>query len=236
MLDETSARMRDGSTVPVSTLAHDLLQPLRAIVVNVQQIQRSDELHSSETKVRLDAVLAAARDQEELIAGIVEFDSATQENWTDDDGGPLSLSIQAACLKLDAYRKLRNGKIDIAKPLPVAAVPSAIARVLEKVMHNSLKFGGADLAPVVGIEAWEEQPGHIAIRVTDNGLGVELKYRRLVFQPFSRLNAKSSYPGAGLGLAICLRLMECIGGTIAFEDPAGTTGSNVVIRFPLKDC
>ena len=88
---------------------------------------------------------------------------------------------------------------------------------------------------MVKIEAREKEPGFITIRVTDNGLGVEPKYRGLVFQPFSRLNAKSSFAGAGMGLAICFRLMECIGGTIVFEDPAGPRGANVVLRFPLRE-
>jgi chemotaxis family two-component system sensor kinase Cph1 len=235
MPGETQTHTQNGVRVPVSTLAHDLLQPLRAIVVNVQRVLRSDEGQSSETKARLDAVLSAARDQEEIIASVVEYESALQY-WTDEEDALLSLSVQAACLKLDAYRRLQNGRIDVAKPLPAASVPGSISRVLEKVVHNSLKFRGTDVDPVVKIEAWEKEPGFITIRVTDNGLGVDPKYRSLVFQPFSRLNAKSSYSGAGMGLAVCLRLMECIGGTIAFEDPAVPTGANVVIRFPLKEC
>src|SRR6187431_3057324 len=117
MLGETPPQ---SSTVrvPVSTLAHDLLQPLRAIVVNVQRIQRTDEAQSAEIKARLDAVLSAARDQEEVIASLVEYDSVSQENWTGDDDSPLMLSIQAACLKLDGYRKQQNGRIDVVKPLP----------------------------------------------------------------------------------------------------------------------
>jgi signal transduction histidine kinase len=222
--------------VPVSTLAHDLLQPLRAIVVNVQRIQRTDEAQSEEIKARLDAVLSAARDQEEVIASLVEYDSVSQENWTGDDDSPLFLSIQAACLKLDPYRKQQNGRIDVVKPLPTLTVPSSITRVLEKVIHNSLKFREGEIAPVVGIEALEEVPGSLTIRITDNGMGVDAKYRNLVFQPFARLNTKSTFPGAGMGLAISLRLMECIGGTITFEDPAGPTGSNVILRFPLRDC
>lgn len=235
MLDESTTHTQNGVRVSLSTLAHDLLQPLRAIVVNVQRIQRSEEAQSAETKARLDAVLSAAKDQEEIIASVLEHDNALQPDWTGDEGGPLALSIQAACLKLDAYRILQQGTIKIAKPLPPAVVPTGIARVLEKVLHNSLKFRGSDMAPVVEVEAWEEEPGAIAIRVTDNGIGVEPKYRSLVFQPFSRLNAKSSFPGPGMGLAICLRLMECMGGTIAFEDPARPPGANVIIRFPSKE-
>ena len=112
---------------------------------------------------------------------------------------------------------------------------AGIAKVLEKVIHNALKFRDKLVTPVVWIAAREEAPGLMAIRVTDNGLGVQSKYRNLVFQPFARLNPSNDFPGAGMGLAICSRLMESIGGTIAFEDPSGPSGANVVIRFPVKE-
>jgi len=225
----------NAASVPVATLAHDLLQPLRAIIVNVQQIQRSGEPLSDTTKTRLAAVLSSAREQEAVIAGVVEHESALETEWTGDPHTPLSLSIQAACLKLDAFRKMQDGRINVAAPIPFAEVPQSIAKVLEKVIHNSLKFREPDIAPIVGVEAWEEQPAAIAIRVSDNGLGVEGKYRQLVFQPFARLNSKGLFPGAGMGLATCLRLMQSIGGTIAFEDPVTASGSSVVIRFPTVE-
>ena len=223
------------ASVPLATLAHDLLQPLRAIIVNVQQVQRSEESLSEYTKARLGAVIASAREQEAVIAGVVEHESALGSDWKGEAPTLLSLSIQAACLKLDVFRKLQDGRIDVAKPIPSAKVPQSISRVLEKVMHNSLKFREADASPVVGVEAWEEDPASIGIRISDNGLGVDRKYRQLVFQPFSRLNGKGLFPGAGMGLATCLRIMHSIGGTIAFEDPAIEKGASVVIRFPTVE-
>jgi signal transduction histidine kinase len=83
---------------------------------------------------------------------------------------------------------------------------------------------------MVEVQVSEANSGLTEIRVSDQGLGVEPQHREMVFGPFKRLNPLSEFPGSGLGLSTCRRLVESIGGTIRFEDCE--KGAVVVVRFP----
>jgi signal transduction histidine kinase len=216
------------------TFAHDLRQSLRTVVMQTQRIQRmGDGDVSDAVKARLDEIVAAARRQEELIASVVEFDQAGQEGGEDTlTPIPFKLAIQTACMKVEAYRKqCADSTIRFEhRAGPGCSVPSTFARVVEKVLHNALKFRERGLPAEIGIET---DSGGV-VRIVDAGLGIEPRYRETVFEPFRRLHAASEYPGCGLGLAICRRLMTAMGGEIAIEDPGPERGVAVRIRVPVS--
>lgn len=213
------------------TFAHDLRVPLRSIVMTAQRIQRRPEEFSAETRSKLDEILAAARRQEELIAAVVEYDQALQPGLASDTPLALRLAIQTACMKVDAYRQACQGTVAYdADAVPKVLVPSGISRVIEKILHNSLKFHSAGSPPVVHVDVSEDSTGGITITVQDQGIGIEPVYREAIFQPFRRLNPASEYPGSGLGLSICQRLVESVGGTIRVGDL--DEGLSMVIRIP----
>ena len=220
----------DAASALILTFAHDLRVPLRSIVMTTQRIQRRPEELSAEIKTKLEEILVAARKQEELIAAVVEYDQSLHPGLSGDTPLALRLAIQTACMKVDAYRQARGASVTFdSEALPRVMVPSGISRVVEKVLHNSLKFQLADTTPVVRVEASQDADGRITIRVHDNGIGIESAYRMSVFEPFKRLNSAVDYPGSGLGLSICRRLLESIRGTIRIEDSLGLV---LAISFP----
>ena len=219
----------------LSTFAHDLRQPLRSIAMQAQRIQRQDPALSEDTKTRLEEILRAARKQDELIASVMEYDQA-QENAIDQTRSlPLNLAIQSACLKVEAFRKQCEGTIHFEiGPTPTFAVPIVLTKVLEKVLHNALKFRSPGCNPVVDIEAGGEPQGECRIAIRDNGLGIDQQYRMTVFEPFQKLNSPADYAGSGMGLAISRRIMESIGGRIAVEArPDSAPGVVIAIHVPL---
>jgi signal transduction histidine kinase len=219
--------------LPLDKFAHDLRQPLRGIMLNVQRIRRMDSQLSPELHARLEDLMADARRQEELIASVMEYYSAVHDQLLQNTPIPVSAMIQAACLKVEPFRQLHNGTVHVAACPPVT-VTAGLAKALEKLLHNGLKFHAVDVDPVVEIEATVDGAGDIAIRVTDNGLGIEPEYRQSVFEPFCRLHPASDYPGSGMGLPICLRRLELVGGTLAFETPPGSRGLCAVVRIPAS--
>ena len=224
------ATENDSDPMLITTFAHDLRVPLRSIVMTTQRIQRRPEELTVETRAKLDEIIAAARRQEELISSVVEFDQSFHPGLRSDNPLALRLAIQTASMKVDAFRQAHSGTISFdSEAVPRVLVRSGIARVVEKVLHNSLKFHAPNRRPEVSIEVAEQPPGLMAMRIIDNGLGVEAAYREDVFKPFKRLNSASEYPGSGLGLSICRRLLESIDGTIQIE---GSPGAIVLLRFP----
>jgi signal transduction histidine kinase len=227
----------DATSALLMTFAHDLRQPLRSIIMATQRIQRKPQELTGDTRAKLDEIIAAVRKQEELIAAVVEYDQALQSGLDADTRLALRLVIQTACMKVDAYRQARKGAIRFEPDaVPKVYAPSGLARVLEKILHNSLKFHPADAIPQVEMEvADNDSPGMLAIRIMDNGLGIDKEYRDAVFQPFKRLNPASEYPGSGMGLATCRRLMDSIRGSVSFEDHNRDKGSAIVVRFPRME-
>lgn len=224
---------RGELALPLAKLAHDLRQPLRSILLSVQRIQRQDSGISPETGSRLEDIISATRRQDEILTSIVEYDAAAQEGLSNDQWIGLPLAIQTACLKIELYRKQVNGSIRLPASPSRATAPSGFPKVLEKVLHNALKFHPKGASPEVEIDVIEDEPDWTTVRVADNGVGIEIEYRESIFEPFFRLHPASEYPGSGMGLCIAVRLMGSIGGSIRVVEPAGPRGSSIAIRFPV---
>jgi signal transduction histidine kinase len=104
-----------------------------------------------------------------------------------------------------------------------------LTQVLHNLVNNALKFARTGVAPVVHVDATADD-GQVVFRVADNGIGIDPAQADRVFQPFTRLNARTAYPGSGVGLAICRRLVERAGGRIWVEP--NDQGSTFLVGLP----
>jgi chemotaxis family two-component system sensor kinase Cph1 len=105
-------------------------------------------------------------------------------------------------------------------PLPVVwANHSQIAQVFQNLVANAIKFRGKE-APAVSVEAGKSGDCWL-FSVSDNGIGIAPEYAERVFVVFQRLHARTDYPGNGIGLAICKKIIEHYGGKIWVESQAG---------------
>lgn len=106
-----------------------------------------------------------------------------------------------------------------------------MSQLLSDLIENSIKFHKPDVPPVVKINA--HQVGSFCeITVEDNGIGFDEKYLDRIFEIFQRLHGESTYPGTGVGLALCQKIVERHGGSITAESQPGI-GSKFKIRLPL---
>ena len=107
-----------------------------------------------------------------------------------------------------------------------------LRQLFQNLIDNALKYNQA-AEPIVSIEAgYDADRDKLYFRITDNGIGIEPRYREQVFEMFKRLHSRSSYPGTGIGLAICRRIVELHGGRIWVEDRANQPGSVFVVELP----
>lgn len=109
----------------------------------------------------------------------------------------------------------------------VTARERDLVEIFERLIDNSLKFSGEE--PAIRIDA-EAAPAGALISVRDNGPGIDARYAETVFEPFQRLHGKR-FPGHGLGLAICRKLVGSLGGKIGV-DVASVKGAVIQIRLP----
>jgi signal transduction histidine kinase len=118
-------------------------------------------------------------------------------------------------------------------PLPVIDADAIQMRqLLQNLLGNALKFRRKDVAPLVRLQAATGGNGFCAITVTDNGIGFKPEHGEKIFRMFERLHARTRYPGTGIGLAICRRIVERHGGTIAATSIAGQ-GTTFNVALPV---
>jgi hypothetical protein len=104
----------------------------------------------------------------------------------------------------------------------------------QNLIGNAIKFRAADRTPVIRITADEQPDGGWQIGVADNGIGVPAEFAEKVFIIFQRLHARDAYPGTGIGLALCKRIVEQHGGEM-FLDTAYSGGTRIYFTLPAPD-
>jgi PAS domain S-box-containing protein len=200
--------------------SHDLQEPLRMVASYVQLLVRrySDRLDGNAKEFIAYAVGGVTRMQR-LINDLLEYSRVGTR------GKPLGL---ADCeVVLDEV--LANLKVTIAEsgavvtrqPLPtVRADATQLRHLFQNLLANAIKFRKPDEPPRVHISAERaEQAWTFAIR--DNGIGIDPQYHERIFVIFQRLHTEREYPGTGIGLAICKKIVERHGGKIWVESKPG---------------
>jgi PAS domain S-box-containing protein len=112
----------------------------------------------------------------------------------------------------------------IVEELPVVMAESTqLSQVFQNLVSNGLKFVAPGVSPLVTVAA--ERVGKVwQFKVTDNGIGIKREHRERIFGMFKRLHGREEYPGSGIGLALCKRIIERHDGSIGVEDaPEGGT-------------
>jgi light-regulated signal transduction histidine kinase (bacteriophytochrome) len=112
----------------------------------------------------------------------------------------------------------------------VVAESRQIGQVVQNLLSNALKFRGPE-AP--RIHLWAQQQGdEWVIAVQDNGIGIEPRHAERIFGIFQRLHPREAYPGTGMGLAICRKIVERHGGRIWVESPP-SQGATFFFTLPM---
>ena len=209
--------------------SHDLQEPLRTVTSYVQLLARRYEgnLDADADELIRYAVDGANR-MRQLIQGLLAY---ARVHTRGDVFEPLSLEeILAETLDGLGLALRESGATVTHGPLPVvSADPGQIGQVLSNLIANAIKFRSAE-APAVDIRA-ERQEGDWVLSIRDNGIGIDPQYFDRIFIVFQRLHGIAEYPGTGLGLALCKRIVERHGGRIWVESQPGR-GSTFFLTLP----
>ena len=105
-----------------------------------------------------------------------------------------------------------------------------LAQLFQNLLSNALKFGGAQ-PPQIHISA-KQADGDWVFSVRDHGIGIDPQYAERIFVIFQRLHTREEYPGTGIGLAICKKIVERHGGRIWVESERG---KGATFYFTMRD-
>ena len=115
----------------------------------------------------------------------------------------------------------------------VCADPVQMRQLLLNLIANGMKFQPPERKPAVNVSA-EREGGEWRFGVRDNGIGIEPQYIKNLFQIFKRLHSLEEYPGTGIGLAVCKKIVERHGGRIWVESALGH-GSTFLFTLPAME-
>jgi light-regulated signal transduction histidine kinase (bacteriophytochrome) len=113
----------------------------------------------------------------------------------------------------------------------VVADSTQLAQVFQNLIANGIKFHGEE-APKIHISA-DKKDKEWVFSVQDNGIGIDPQYSEKIFEVFKRLHKKEEYPGTGIGLSVCKKIVERHGGRICVESELGK-GSTFYFTLPVK--
>jgi len=210
--------------------SHDLQEPLRMVSSYVKLLERryKGKLDGDADDFINFAVDGAVRMQG-LINDLLLFSrvhTRGKEFEFTDFKDVLATATNNLRMQID-----ENEAIITHDPLPTIMVDRAqITQVLQNLISNGIKFHRDEESPRVHVSAMENDD-EWTISVQDNGIGIESQYYDRLFIIFQRLNEKGKYPGTGIGLAICKRIIERHNGRIWLESELGT-GSTFYISIP----
>ena len=212
--------------------SHDLQEPLRKIQAFSGLLVREEADKLSEDGHHfLDRVNTAAGRMSDLINDLLAYSRiATQAHpFRRVD---LSQVLSEVLVDLD-YTLEQTGAEVTHEALPtIEAEPMQMRQLLHNLIGNAAKFRRSDvpLRLHVGCERSEET---ITLSVRDNGIGFDTKYLDRIFSPFQRLHGRDTYPGTGMGLAICRRIAQRHGGDIDARSAPGE-GTTFYVTLSLS--
>ncbi|HEX2386416.1 MAG TPA: ATP-binding protein, partial [Candidatus Binatia bacterium] len=209
--------------------SHDLQEPLRKVASFCQLLQQR---YGGQLDARADQYIGFAVDgaqrMQALINALLSYSRVgSQGKAFERIDCEKILDGTLAVLK----RAIEESGAEITRgPLPtVMADPAQLGQLFQNLIGNALKF--RDHRPPVVRVAAERKDKEWLFSVADNGVGFELKYADRVFVMFQRLHAKDEYPGTGIGLAVCKKIVERHGGRIWVESAPGQ-GSTFYFTIP----
>ncbi|HZX30918.1 MAG TPA: ATP-binding protein [Rhodocyclaceae bacterium] len=212
--------------------AHDLQTPLRSISVFTQLLQRNfkGEL-GEEAEQWMGMVTDGTTRMQALIDDLLAYsrlDSLARPFEPTD----CRRVFDEARSNLMARIQETGAEVTCGELPTVWADRVQLAQVLQNLIENGIKYN-TTTPPKVRVGA-EQRDGEWVISVADNGIGIAPKYHQRVFEIFRRLHTQQEYPGTGIGLAICQRIVERHGGRIWVESRDGT-GSTFYFTLPATE-
>lgn len=210
--------------------SHDLQEPLRAVTSYTQMLSRKYQNNLDEKADKyINYIVDGATRMQQLINDLLTYSRVGRQK--------LELTTTDCNAVLEQiFRNLQvtimesNGVITYDSLPTVMADTAQLTQLFQNLIANALKYHGED-PPKVHISATRQEAEWV-FSVQDNGIGIDPQYAERIFIIFQRLHTRRSYPGTGIGLAICKKIVELHKGRIWVESQPGA-GTTFLFTIPI---
>lgn len=210
--------------------SHDLREPLRKVAAFADLLIESCEaVLEPEAREFLDVIVRSVDRMQRLVDTLLTYAQAGAAGLTLE---AVALGTLVAEVADDFVLRIQElgATLEIG-PLPtVNGDPDQLRQLIQNLLGNALKYRDPARPPHVRVTGRLAE-GWVTFEVTDNGIGFDPSFAERIFDPFARLHSRKAYEGAGIGLAICQRIVERHGGSIRAASGPGL-GSTFTVRLP----
>ncbi|MGK7948675.1 MAG: response regulator [Xenococcaceae cyanobacterium] len=213
-------------------VSHDLQAPLRSLSMFTQLLaQEYREKLDSQADEYISYIAGGAMRMQTLIQDLLTYSRAgkNEQTWVSVN---LAEILNQVILNLQANITENKAEITVKNLPTIIANPVEMSQLLQNLIANGIKFR-SKVKPKIEIDTVSHGRRWL-ISVKDNGIGIEKQYRQQIFQPFQRLHTHNQYPGTGIGLTICQKIVERYGGSIWVESVVGK-GAIFYFTLPKKE-
>ncbi len=213
--------------------SHDLQEPLRKIVAfGDRLVERTSATLDEQSKDYLRRMQAAALRMQHFIEDLLQY---SRIHTRPQPFAPVDLRvvIQEALIDLEECFRQSNAMLVMDELPIIEADPLQMRQLFSNLLSNAIKFRKKDIPPLINISYKSLDENSVELKVVDNGIGFDEQYKDKLFKPFSRLHGKSDYPGTGMGLAICDKIVKRHGGMISVNSEVGK-GTTFTITLPQR--
>lgn len=199
--------------------AHDLQEPLRTISNFVGLLVKKYGILSTDSERYTGFILNATTRMQHMIKDLLDYSTiGTIQQFTTID---LNKILKEVTAEMD--HSIQESKAEITSEVLPLISGNAIEmkRLFQNLLSNAIKFHKVGVIPQIQINAEKKETEYL-FSFKDNGIGIEEQYRTKLFIIFQRLHNVKDYPGTGIGLAICKKVVALHGGRIWVESEHGT--------------
>jgi light-regulated signal transduction histidine kinase (bacteriophytochrome) len=199
--------------------SHDLQEPLRTAGSFAQLLQKRYQGKLDQTADEfIGYIVDGTQQMQRLISDLLTFGRVGTRGKAFEPADCAAVLAQAVAQLQIAIEE--SGAVVTHDPLPVLdADPDQLGQLLQNLIGNSIKFHAA-ARPHIHVSA-RQTPEGWTLSVQDNGIGIDPQFADRIFEVFQRLHTRAEYPGTGIGLAICKKIVQRHGGRIWVESAPG---------------
>jgi two-component system, NtrC family, sensor kinase len=224
-------------------VSHDLQEPLRKVMAFGDRLR--DKCGDKLTTDGLDYLNRMQDATKRMTTLINDLLALSRVNTKARPPVPVNLNtiLSEVLSDLEVLLEKVSGKVEYGTLPTIDADPTQMRQLFQNLIGNALKFRKKDIAPLIKVDAAQAEasvfddegnrPVIWQLKVQDNGIGFEEKYREKIFEVFQRLHGRSEYEGSGIGLSLCRKIVFRHGGSIAAEAVPGA-GATFLITLPEK--
>lgn len=212
--------------------SHDLQEPLRKLFFYSDMLKKkySAALDAGGAGI-INSMTHAAGRMRELISDLLSYSQLHQQNLVMEEIHLNSL-LGEIIEDFDIALKDKDASVHVEALPVITGNVLRMRQLFTNLISNALKYSRSEIKPVIQITSEYQDNGFVKIKIRDNGIGFDNDFSEKIFGLFERLHTRSEYPGTGIGLSICKKIMLLHQGTISAHAKENEF-AEFILEFPL---